>query len=333
MSEAKRWTGVAGPAVLAGLSALAILAAGPGAAVSSSLPSPPDIAAGGAATALAAPADAAPALHGGGPAGGVTAAGASIAQNPVVQFTTPGVHTVTLKVCNSAGCATLTQQVNVLDPTPAAGSAAAAPAQVYAGQPVYLSGQASGQPPLTYSWQIFQVGLLGSTQVQALSGQAPTWSTAGLAAGGYTVQLTVSNASGSTTANVPVTVLPVVPNHFYTLTPCRLLDTRTTQTPLLAAAAVRLIQVGGLCGVPLGARSVALNITAVNASTAGGITLYPADYPSGLASSIDFAAGGVKACGAVLPLSSDGLGQLAATAALASGQVQLVIDVSGYFAP
>jgi PKD repeat protein len=260
--------------------------------------------------------------------------GSSTAQNPVVQFTTPGPHTVTLTVCNTAGCSTISQQVNVLNPMPAVGSAAAVPAQVYVGQPIHLSGQASGQPPLTYSWQILQVSAQGgSTPVQALSGQALTWSTPGLPAGNYSVQLTVSNASGSATVSVPVTLLAVVPNHFYTVTPCRLLDTRTTLTPLLAGAAARLIPVAGVCGIPLGARAVAINLTAVSATAAGAISVYPADYPSGFNNTIDFNTGGVRACGAVLPLSSDGLGELAATAVLTSGQVQLVIDVSGYFGP
>jgi PKD repeat protein len=263
----------------------------------------------------------------------VEAAVSSTAQDPVMQFATPGLHTVTLTVCNAAGCSTLSQQVNVLNPLPAAASASASPAQVFAGQLVYLSGQASGQPPLTYTWQIFQLNLLGSTLVQTLSGPSLTWSTVGLAAGSYSVQLTVSNASGNASAAVPVTLLAAVPNHFYTVTPCRLLDTRTTLAPLLAGALARVIPVAGLCGVPLGARSIALNITAVSATAAGAISLFPADYPSSLGNSIDFDAGGVRACGAVLPLSSDGLGQLAATAALPSGQVQLVLDVSGYFAP
>jgi PKD repeat protein len=328
LSEGRRWTAAAlraaralAPVLPAALVTLAAMLAAAGRTAARPLPAP----LGPLVRSVAGSAVADEVVTAGG--------GSSTAQNPVVQFTTPGPHTVTLTVCNAAGCSTISQQVNVLNPMPAVGSAAAVPAQVYVGQPIYLMGQASGQPPLTYSWQILQLSAQGSTPVQTLGGQTLTWSTAGLPAGSYAVQLTVGNASGNATVSVPVTVLAVVPNHFYTVTPCRLLDTRITLSPLLAGAAARPIPVAGVCGVPFGARSVAVNLTAVSATTAGAISIYPADYPSGFNNTIDFNTGGVRACGAVLPLSSDGLGELAATAVLTSGQVQLVIDVSGYFGP
>ncbi len=252
------------------------------------------------------------------------------AQNPVAVFNTLGLQTVTLTACNALGCSTVSHQVDVIDPRPAIATISVAPAQANMGQQVVLSAQASGQPPLSYSWQILE----GSTPVQALSGQTAAWNTTGADVTSYSVQLSVTNASGSAQATSSVTLLAAaVPTHFYTVTPCRLLDTRMLLAPLLAAASSRAVQVAGLCGVPLTARAVAVNVTAVQPSAAGGIELYPADLLTGANTVVDFAAGAVRAASAVLPLSADGLGRLAAVTTQTSGQVQMLIDVSGYFAP
>jgi PKD repeat protein len=254
--------------------------------------------------------------------------GTSTQQDPVVTFSTPGLHTVTLTVCNAAGCNTLTQQVTVLDPTIVIGAQSAVPAQVYVGEPVLLAGAATGQPVLGYSWQILQAG----TVVQTLSGPTPTWNTSGLAAGDYSVQLTVANLASSASASVPVVLLATTGNNFYTVAPCRALDTRLTSSPLLAGAAPRVIPISGVCGVPSGVRAVAVNITAVTPTSGGYIAVYPADYPQAIVSSINFASGVTLANFAVLPLSSDGLGNLAATLT-GGGQADLLIDISGYFGP
>ncbi len=256
--------------------------------------------------------------------------GTSTRQDPVVTFTTPGVHTVTLTTCNATGCSTLTQQVTVLNPLPAIASQSAVPAQVFVGQPIFLAGQATGQPALGYSWQLLQ----GATQVQALSGQNVTWNTGGLAAGTYSVQMTVANTAGTISASVPVVLLPVTGTNFYTVTPCRALDTRVLASPLIAGAAPRILPIVGTCGVPAGARAVAVNITAVTATNGGYVAVFPGDYPQAPVSSVSFASGITQADFAVLPLSSDGLGDLAALASMSgAGQVDLLLDISGYFGP
>lgn len=250
--------------------------------------------------------------------------------DPVVSFSAPGAYMVTLTVCNAAGCSTVNQQVTVLDPRPAVTSQIVAPAQVYAGQPVFLTGQASGQPALSYSWQVLQ----GGAQLQSVSGQNLLWSTAGLAPGTYALQLTVTNASGTVTASVPLVVLAAASSHFYTVTPCRALDTRRVGAPLLSGAAPRVFPIAGLCGVPPTARAVAFNVTAVNPTNGGFISVFPGDYPQPFISSINFTAGVNLANFAVLPLSSDGLGNVAASTSMTpGGQVDLLLDVNGYFGP
>jgi hypothetical protein len=70
------------------------------------------------------------------------------------------------------------------------------------------------------------------------------------------------------------------------------------------------------------------------APTAGGfVSVYPADFAHPTVSSIDFQAGVTRANAGVLPLSTDGTARLAAAASLpGAGSVDLLVDVSGYFA-
>jgi hypothetical protein len=119
---------------------------------------------------------------------------------------------------------------------------------------------------------------------------------------------------------------------FYTLPPCRLLDTRgspgITGGPALGATAVRPFPVAGRCGVPLGAVAVAANVTVVAPGAAGFVTLYPAGESRPLASTLNFRAGETRANNALLALSD--WGEIAAYAGTTAG-VHLVVDVAGYF--
>jgi hypothetical protein len=116
---------------------------------------------------------------------------------------------------------------------------------------------------------------------------------------------------------------------FYTLTPCRLLDTRASAA---LGAQPKLVQVTGFCGVPATARSVALNVTVVGGTGDGYVALWPADLPIPVTSVINFRAGQTRANNAIALLATDGGGDLATQASVAgAGTVHLILDVSGYF--
>lgn len=118
---------------------------------------------------------------------------------------------------------------------------------------------------------------------------------------------------------------------FYTVEPCRLLDTRSTEV-LASGATPVILPVAGLCGVPASARAVALNLTALNPSGNGNVALWPADLPQPATSVVNFAAGTTRANNTILALATDGGGDLAARAFVAgSGTVHLIVDVVGYF--
>jgi hypothetical protein len=127
-----------------------------------------------------------------------------------------------------------------------------------------------------------------------------------------------------------------LPQAFYTLSPCRVADTRNAAGPsggpALGANATRSFPVtGGACGIPSTAVAVSVNLTAVGAAAAGYLTLFPGDRASApLASNINFTPGVTRANNAVVPLATDGTGTIKVKNG-SVGDVHFVLDVSGYF--
>ncbi len=160
--------------------------------------------------------------------------------------------------------------------------------------------------------------------------------------GEFPARLTVMDSRGTASANTAQQLITVEGGTplcggnggfcFYSVTPCRVFDSRTTNSPL-ASGAEHPIQVGGTCGVPLSARAVAMNITVVGATSDGHITVYPNSLSSPpTTSTINFHAGRVLANNAVSGLATGGQGTLEVRPTLATqGTVHVVIDVSGYF--
>lgn len=138
----------------------------------------------------------------------------------------------------------------------------------------------------------------------------------------------VENASLRPRLDVTYRALtPAAGTSFRTLPPCRALDTRDAAVPL-AAGETRLVALAGVCGVPAGAASVAINVTVVNASSAGAMTLYPSGESLPGTSTVSFPAGRTRANNALLGLGADG--KLAVRCSIASGSADLIVDVTGY---
>jgi hypothetical protein len=119
------------------------------------------------------------------------------------------------------------------------------------------------------------------------------------------------------------------PSDYYTVLPCRVLDTRTDRQPL-EAAVPRSIQVAGLCGIPPTAKAVAGNVTVVTgAGMVGYLTLYPGDEGIPSTSTINVGASQTRANGVLLKLDGSGIGTLGAVSSVTGAH--LIVDVSGYF--
>ena len=112
---------------------------------------------------------------------------------------------------------------------------------------------------------------------------------------------------------------------FYTVTPCRVKDTRDPPGTPVDPGAPLVVQVTGVCGIPAGAASVAGNLTAVAPGSVGVMTLSSAEETPAT-STLNYNAGATRANNFVLGLSSAGQLRLSASTSL-----HAVIDVSGYF--
>ena len=143
------------------------------------------------------------------------------------------------------------------------------------------------------------------------------------------VTVTIPDPRSATLAQGFFFFPPPTPADLYTLTPCRLVDTRGAQAPALAASERRVFPVTNRCGVPAAAKAVALNVTVTGPTGAGHIRLAPGN---GLteSSAINFSPGVTRANNAVVLLATDDAGSLSATNR-SGGPVQLILDVNGYF--
>jgi len=125
------------------------------------------------------------------------------------------------------------------------------------------------------------------------------------------------------------------PLNYYTLDPCRVVDTRDLGAPpiggpVLQGQETRPFAVGGKCGIPATAKALSLNVAATQSTAQGNVALFPADQPPPTVSSINYLAGQTRANNAVVSL--DPSGALAALVRQPTGTtVHLIIDVNGYF--
>jgi hypothetical protein len=120
---------------------------------------------------------------------------------------------------------------------------------------------------------------------------------------------------------------------FYTLPPCRLVDTRNAAGsrggPALAARVARTFPIAGACSVPSTAWAVSVNVTVTQPTAGGNVRFYPGGTPAPLTSTLNYAAGVTRANDAVAALGT--AGDLTVLASQASGSVHLILDVNGYF--
>ncbi|MBL8213520.1 MAG: hypothetical protein JNK87_22570 [Bryobacterales bacterium] len=116
---------------------------------------------------------------------------------------------------------------------------------------------------------------------------------------------------------------------FYTLSPCRVLDTRdavgTFGGPQMAGNTTRSFPVlQSVCGIPSAARAISVNATVVPPGPFSYLSLFGNQTTSTL-NAFD---GAVTSNAAFAPLGTDG-----SLAAYASDRTDVLVDVNGYFAP
>ena len=116
---------------------------------------------------------------------------------------------------------------------------------------------------------------------------------------------------------------------FTAVTPCRLVDTRTTHHPIQGGTSQSFVvpQLGG-CGIPTNAASYSLNVTVVPHGPLGYLSIWPTAEDQPLVSTLNSGDGRVKANAAIVPAGYQG-----AVSVYATDTTDLILDVDGYFAP
>jgi len=123
---------------------------------------------------------------------------------------------------------------------------------------------------------------------------------------------------------------------FYSVTPCRILDTRkpagSLGGPSLQPSATRTFNVAAAaCGIPAAAVAISVNVTVTNPAAAGYLTLGRGDAASlPTTGTIYFSAHQIRANNTFIALASDTTGTIKVLDA-STGTVDLIVDVNGYF--
>jgi hypothetical protein len=147
---------------------------------------------------------------------------------------------------------------------------------------------------------------------------------------GRGAQLNVDDRTGIAVLYTPAAASAAT--NFFTVSPCRLLDTRNSGGGgPLSVGQTRTLSVLGLCGIPSTAVSIVGNVTAVSPTGGGSLTLAPASAGVTNTSSVSFNAGNTRASQALIGLSGTGSRAFTIRSGIASGSVDVIVDVTGYF--
>jgi hypothetical protein len=149
----------------------------------------------------------------------------------------------------------------------------------------------------------------------------------------YHFRIVASGSGTSYGADQTFTTSACSASGFYTVVLCRLVDTRNASGPFggpaLAAGADRTFTVAGQCGVPSTAKSIAANLTVTQPTAPGDLRLYAAGGSLPTSSSINYKAGKTRANNSNISLGVGGA--IGVHSDQATGTVQVIIDVTGYY--
>jgi hypothetical protein len=143
-------------------------------------------------------------------------------------------------------------------------------------------------------------------------------------------------AGSSALAQAGTIFAPPGPMTFIAVTPCRVMDTRSSQPftgvfgpPSLSAYVTRQVPVpGSSCGIPSNAGAYSLNVTVVPPGALSFLTVWPAGQPYPVVSTLnDPVSGGVVANAAIVVAGTSGAIQM-----VAGNPTDVIVDINGYYA-
>src|SRR5215813_6262340 len=135
------------------------------------------------------------------------------------------------------------------------------------------------------------------------------------------------------TSTITPTPTPGTPRSYFSVTPCRVVDTRNPNGPYggpaLAANTDRVFIAAGQCGVPSSALAISVNLTITGPTVAGDLRLYAAGGALPVSTTISYSSGQTRADNMLAPIGNGG--GVGVHCDQPSGSVQLILDVNGYF--
>jgi hypothetical protein len=130
------------------------------------------------------------------------------------------------------------------------------------------------------------------------------------------------------------------PFDYHTVMPCRLADTRNANGPaggpILEHGVTRPFPAQGTCGIPVGAKAVTINVTAVTPSGPGHLRLFPSGISVPTVATLNYGPRDVVVGnGAIVSLAEQSVEALDLSVypvvVGGGGTVHVVMDVTGYF--
>lgn len=251
------------------------------------------------------------------PIGGATSSSYII---HAADFESAGTKYLVASVTSSCGVTLVSNAIEVTINTPPAVTISASTA-VYSNAAFNYATASDAGPGATYSWSIANGAISGGANTRTLE------YTAGFS-GEVTLTVTVTKGGCVTMqqVNVPIMNRPAGATMLHLVTPCRVVDTRDVGGAI-ENNTTRNVAIGGLCGVPVGAKAVALNITAIAPPATGFLALYPSNAAWPGNSTLNYRAGKVRANNAVVSIAPDGT----LTVKNVGATTHFLIDVTGYF--
>jgi hypothetical protein len=204
------------------------------------------------------------------------------------------------------------------------------------GQPVTFTDSIAGvnMPSGTVT---FKEGSATLATVPLDASSQASFTTSTLAVGMHSIVANYSGDAnnGPSSSNIVVQVVNAVAaaTNYFTVGPCRLVDTRGPAgaygAPALAANANRTFVAAGQCGIPSSVTAISANVTVTSPTGPGDLRVFAGGAGLPSASTINYRTNGTRANNAEIAIGTGG--DFTVHVDQASGTVQVIVDVNGYF--
>ncbi|MFF8269203.1 PKD domain-containing protein [Streptomyces sp. NPDC016562] len=151
--------------------------------------------------------------------------------------------------------------------------------------------------------------------------------------GAYKVTMTLQDVKGATSTTERTVQVAYTPAGYVALDPFRVLDTRTTNSPVQGGSATPVtLPVAHYSWGPshtAGASAAVVNVTVTGATEETHLSVWPSGQPRPVTSNVNIKAGGTASNTVTVPIGADGK----LLAQLNAGRAHIIVDFVGYYRP